>query len=85
MMTICISFMSMQFNLRIIDLTKSLMLFNGASVNYCEDILFSEVFEYFSSCLLTVEKYLPCVVCAHDNDTEVRRVEVDVDVEQELF
>jgi hypothetical protein len=57
------------------------MLFHGAGVDNSEDILFSKFFEYFSSGFLAVKKNLARVIGAHNNDTKVRRVKVDVNVE----
>lgn len=61
------------------------MLFNGTSVNDCENILLSELFKDFPACFLTLEKYFPCVIRAHYYYTEIGRVKVDVDIKQKLF
>ena len=57
------------------------MLFHGTCVDNSEDILFSKFFEYFSTGFLALKKNLARVIGAHNNDTKVRRVKVDVNVE----
>jgi hypothetical protein len=61
------------------------MLFHGASVNNSQDILFSQVFKDFTAGFLALEKYFPRVIGAHNNNTKVWSVKVDVNIEQELF
>ena len=85
MITICISFMSIQTYNEKMDLTKSLMLFHGASVDYSQDVLFSKLFKDFSASFLALKKYFSRVVSAHNDNSKVWSVKVDVNVKQELF
>jgi hypothetical protein len=67
------------------SITKSLMLFHGASIDNSEDILFSQLFKNFTASFLALEKYFSRVISAHNNDTKVWSVKVDVNIEQEFF
>ena len=81
-MTIWISFISNHIKLiETLLVTELLMLFDGASIDNCEDILWGKLFKYFSSCFLALKEDLSSVICADYDDTEIRCVEVDVNVE----
>ena len=81
-MTIWISFISNHIKLiETLLVTELLMLFDGASIDNCEDILWCKLFKYFSSCFLALKEDLSSVICADNDNTEIRCVEVDVNVE----
>ena len=84
MMTICISFMSVRVS-ESLALTELFMLFHGALVDDLYECLVDDLGEDPTAGLLALEEDLPRVVRAHDYHPEVRRVVMDVHVQQEVL
>lgn len=61
------------------------MLFHGALIDDMNDAFLDEFLEYPPACLLAFEENLAGVVSAHDYHSEIRRVEVNIHIEQEFL